>query len=96
MNEKKRDRYLALAHAIQSGVAMELELGSQAGNSKHLRTGLNMALCERGALMELLIEKGIITEDEYWDSILTVLEREVANTEERLSTMLNGAKVHLE
>jgi hypothetical protein len=73
-----------LIHAMQTGVALELECGSESGSPKQLRVGVNNALCETAALGALLITKGIITESEYFESIIGMLRDEVRQYEERL------------
>ena len=57
----------ALLHAIQTGVAFCIERGSKEAEGKHLRVGINNALCELGAVTKLLIDKGVFTEEEYFD-----------------------------
>jgi len=42
-----------------------------------------MAMCEHGALASLLIEKGIITEDEYVDRMIYVLEKELQSYKDK-------------
>lgn len=63
----KMDEYRELAHAMQTGVAaqMQLDPGATGTTPKHLRTGVNSALVDSGALAKLLMNKGIITRDEY-------------------------------
>lgn len=79
--EEKKKKYQSLAHAIQAGVAALMEIEPKHTEPKHLRVGVNMALCEQGALITLLFQKGIITEDEYWDANIAKLEEEKANYE---------------
>lgn len=81
----KREMYVQLCHAVQTGVAHSLQNDPSSGTPKHLRTGLDILFCEHSALVTLLIKKGIITEDEYYDSVIEVLQREVANNEAKLS-----------
>jgi hypothetical protein len=76
---KKWTEYAALCHAMQSGVAM---MQNHPGRTlettpKHLRVGVNVAMCEASAMGKLLIAKGLITEDEYIDSLLDVMRNEV-------------------
>lgn len=78
-------RYNRAAHAVQSGVAMELEQDPASGTPKHLRTGLNMAMIGHGALIRVLIAKGIFTEEEYFDELVKGVEDEQRIYEERLS-----------
>lgn len=80
-------RYQAAAHAVQSAVAFQLGRGGdmQAGSShKHLRVGVTMAMVEHGALGLLLIRKGVITEEEYYEAIADHLERELETTTLRI------------
>jgi hypothetical protein len=91
----KRDdlqrRYEAAAHAVQSGVAMELADDERYGNRnssaspKQLRTGVNMAMIKHGALVRMLIAKGVFTEEEYFEELVKGVEEEKRLYEERLS-----------
>jgi len=85
MNAK--ERYAAAAHAMQSGVAMEMFLPDRqsATEPKHLRVGVNSALVDSAALAELLIRKGVITEEEYFEALAEGMEREQRKYEKRLS-----------
>lgn len=78
-------RYLAAAHAVQSGVAMELNEDPKSGTPKHLRTGVNLTKVEHGALVRLLIKKGLITDEEYMAELVAGVEDEQRQYEERLS-----------
>lgn len=89
-----QERYAAAAHAMQSGVAAEIGLGTKSTEPKHLRVGVNSALVDSAALAELLIGKGIITEDEYVEAIATGMEREAKAYEDRLSER-TGQKITL-
>lgn len=89
-----QERYLRAAHAMQSGVAMEQELGSQDGTPKHLRVGVNVAMSDIVGLVKLLIDKGLFTLDEYEAAVADAMEREALRYEERLSRQL-GTKVTL-
>lgn len=80
-----RDRYLSKAHAMQTGVALEMAAGVRDTEPKHLRVGINSAMCDHAALVRLLIEKGVITDEEYVREVADEMEREVARYEERLS-----------
>ncbi len=88
------DRYMAAAHAMQSGVATEHERGSDDGTPKHLRVGVNSAQVSVAALTKLLIEKGLFTLDEYVKAQADEMEAEQARYEQRLSAAL-GAKITL-
>lgn len=79
------DEYGNKLHAVQTGIAMEIEIGKAATSPKHLRVGINSAMCDHAALVRLLIEKGVITAEEYITEIEAELDREIARYEERLS-----------
>lgn len=95
-----RQEEAQLLHAIQSGVAQEADLdhreGRKEGSSspKHLRVGINSVFCSHAALAKLLIDKGIITDEEYQQSILGFLRLEKEAYETRLSARL-GAEIKL-
>lgn len=93
--EEKIARYEALLHGMQSGVRMVMEKGIlEETMPKHLRVGVNTAKCDQGALVKLLIEKGVITDEDYLDAIVEMMEIEVKSYEEKLSQLL-GIRVHL-
>jgi hypothetical protein len=81
--------YRALVHAMQSGVAMKMNKdgGPESGETspKHLRVGVNSAMCDHTALIRLLIKKGLFTEAEYFEEIMDEMEREVERYEKTLS-----------
>ncbi len=95
----KRDdlqrRYLAAAHAVQSGVAMELNDDPPSNSAspvspKMLRTGVNLAMVEHGALVRVLMAKGLFTEEEYFEELVKGVEDEKRLYEERLSARYGG------
>ena len=96
--ESDQQRYLNACHAMQTGVKWEMEqqAGSQhiATSPKHLRVGVNSALVSHGALVKLLVEKGILTEDEYITSQADAMEAEVALYEERANRGNAGPVLH--
>lgn len=79
---------------MQSGVAYHEHFVGVSEPSKHLRVGVNNALCELGAIAKLLIGKGIFTEEEYYESLVEFLERDVDNYE-ILLTRLAGTTITL-
>lgn len=81
-------RYRAAAHAMQSGVLTEHQLGSTDGSPKHLRVGVNSSAVSLAALAGLLIEKGLITLDEYERANADEMEIEKRRYEERLGVNL--------
>ena len=89
-----KSEYQQLLHALQTGVKTELEFDPSPGTPKHLRTGVNSAIVQASGLALLLIDKGIITEHEYWRFQVDAFRREVTAYEERLSRIL-GARIQL-
>jgi len=83
--DEKRQRYLDLCHAMQSGVAMKMNYEGNETSPKHLRTGVNAAMSDGAALAKLLMDKGIITLDEYYDALIESMEREVKMYEDWLN-----------
>lgn len=95
MSEQQFKTYEGAAHAMQAGVGMELEREmNKACEPKHLRTGINATKVEHAALAGLLIEKGIINEEEYFARLVTEMNLEVFRYKERLSKEF-GAKIVL-
>lgn len=83
-------RYYAALHAMQTGVKMLREVDPGDGDTgecspKHLRVGVNSSLQSVGALVELLIEKGVLTELEYFTKLANSAEADVRSYEQRLS-----------
>lgn len=89
MTEQDVARYDAAAHAMQSGVAAEHLAGSKDGSPKHLRVGVNSAQVGIAALGRLLIDKGVITMDEYEAAMAAEMEAEQARYEQRLGVHLH-------
>lgn len=102
MTDKEfQSEYAALLHAVQTGLMFEMSLLHQADPArnpdpesaagralKHLRTGLNGVMCDTAALAKLLIERGVITDDEYKSAVLAGLRGEKARLEGALSEQL--------
>lgn len=83
--EENTRRYADAMHAVQSGVAAQMEVDGSPTTPKHLRVGVNSALIASSALAELLVQKGIITEDEYFEVLAEGAEAEKALYEKWLS-----------
>lgn len=91
--EENYRRYLELGHAIQSGIAFLMNKRATLTDPKHLRVGLNLRAVDHGALVALLIEKGIFTEEEYSAKLVEWAEREVTSYEQDAAAEHYGAKV---
>lgn len=74
-----RERYMAACHAMQSGVAFTMEKEPKQVDPKHLRVGVNAAMSDTAAIAELLVAKGVFTEDELWKALADKMEEEVAS-----------------
>jgi hypothetical protein len=93
-NEEFNREYHALVHAMQSGVAMEMNYDASSTEPKHLRVGVNVAIVEQSALWKLLVDKGLVSLDEMHEAILAAHRDEVASYEAELSERL-GTKITL-
>lgn len=89
------ERYLAAAHKMQTGVAFEHGKGSKDQTPKHLRVGINTAMCDHAALIRLLISKGILSEEEYLKEIADEMEREAQRYEDRINKEYPNTKITL-
>jgi hypothetical protein len=77
-----RERYVAAAHAMQTAVLTKRDMTDPDNSTgecspKHLRVGVNAAMVDCGSLAELLVAKGIITEEERVKALADGMEREV-------------------
>lgn len=93
--DEAKIRYQVAMHAVQSGVSAKAGLDPTDLTPKHLRTGVNSALMAQAALTQILIDKGIITEAEWFTSLANVMENEVKLYEQILSN-ITGADITLE
>lgn len=87
--DEAKARYMAAAHAMQSGVAMAMNHDPSQTDPKHLKVGVNSSLVTTSSLVHLLISKGIITEAEYFIALADQMESErddyAAQIEEHLA-----------
>lgn len=94
MSNDNGDRYMAAMHAMQSGVAakMNYDGGPESGETspKQLRVGVNSALISNGALLQLLVDKGLITSEEYAAVLTDYTERDVKSYEDWLNKRFDG------
>lgn len=90
--EKNRARYEAAAHAMQSGVALKMNYDPSETTPKHLRTGVNSAMVDSASLAGLLMKKGLISEEEYFEALADGMEREKKMYEEWINDHLKSGK----
>lgn len=88
---EQRAQIESLQHRVQSGIAT-LEASAfinrrrfQELEPKHLRVGVNSALINASALATLLIRKGVITAEEYFDTLIEFWEYEVTSYQNMLT-----------
>lgn len=75
MIEKLKQKYLDLCHAMQSGVAFRRNKTDQ--EPKHLRVGVNAAMCDTTSIAKLLLAKGVFTEEEFYSTLCETMQEEV-------------------
>lgn len=92
--EQLKKEYFELCHAMQSGAAMKMNYDANDCSPKHLRVGVNSAMVEHAALVQVLLDKGIITEEDYYQALNKWMENEVKIYRDWLSERL-GATINL-
>lgn len=92
---KYRERYESALHSMQTGVAMLMNYDGKETSPKHLRVGVNSALIDSAALAKILIDKGIITEEEYYASLADFAEADAASYQEKLQGMFPNTNITL-
>ncbi len=88
--QQAQDRYLTAMHAMQSGVSVKQGLSPSETEPKHLRVGVNSTMMQQSALVGLLINKGIITELEWFTALADGAENEVKLYEQEISKITGG------
>lgn len=88
MNDSQR--YNRAVHCIQAGSKL---MAHRNGEHPQSRIGINIAMRDHASLVELLVAKGIITQDEYTKALADGAEVEVGQLEEQLGA--GGTKITL-
>lgn len=83
-------RYEAAAHAMMTGVGYMIEYAPDQTSTKQMKTGLNSAQVSVAALGNLMIEKGIITPEEYYKAMADQMEIERLSYERMISDLHGG------
>jgi len=78
-------RTLAAQHACMTGAGYIVEKDPRTGSPKHVRNGIDMAMVEHGAVVALLVKKGVFTRVEYAEALADATETEKARYEKFLS-----------
>lgn len=87
------ERYFAAAKKMQCGV--EFTMDPAEVGPKSLRVGINSAMSDQAGLVKLLIEKGVITEEEYIRAIAGAMENEAERYQKKLEAKYPGKKIEL-
>lgn len=83
--------YFTAAHGMQAGVQFEMNDPTvNATEPKHLRVGINAAMSQHAALVNLLMRKGIINGEEYMEEIRLAMNDELARYEEAANKKMGG------
>lgn len=90
MTTPDEKRYLAAAHALQTAVKLDHELGSTDGSAKHLRVGVNSVAVSEAAVVQLLVKKGVLSLAEYHAALADEMEAEVERYRVRLAERFPG------
>jgi hypothetical protein len=89
-------RYEAAMHAMQTGVAYVMEKDPSETSPKHLRVGVNSSLIEQAAIAEILVEKGLLTWDEYYKKLADVAERERNSYKEHVNNLYGDGRINID
>lgn len=94
------ERYIAATRAVQSGVEIDMATnmdpeGRGAATRKQLLCGILGTGSDHTALVKLLVEKGIITLDEYNESAIGSAEELKAAYERELTERFGGIPIVL-
>lgn len=81
MSIERDRRYQTAVHRMQAAVGFDMEQRILRGETaasiaKHLRVGINSAMSDHAALVHLLVESGVISEEAYLDKVVEWAERE--------------------
>ncbi len=84
MTQEDMNRYYCALHAMQTGVGTMIGIDPQDMTPKHMRVGINSSMVEDATLVKLLIQKGIITQDEYEKALADEMEAEVERYKQKI------------
>ena len=87
--------YEEAAHGVQSAIKYEMEHDAHKATRphietfKHLRTGLDCRASDAAGLAQLLIDKGVFTQDEYIESMRIAMNEELVRYTEHIRKVFN-------
>lgn len=90
MTASQQQRYEAACHKMQSGVAAKYFYDTSDTTPKHVRVGINSAMVEAAALATILVDKGVCTEDEYFEALIAQMEVEANMYEAEVSSLMQA------
>lgn len=90
-NEKWSASYRRAAHALQTATKLLAQYKPPADRYLDNRMGLNTALAEAYGMAKLLMEKGIISQEEYETAMLSAVEEEVERHKRWIEEATGGA-----
>jgi len=81
--------YEQAAHGVQSAIKYEIEMMQRnvSDHIKHLRTGIDCRAANEQGLANLLIKKGVFTQEEYLEYIRTSMNEELARYQDYMREM---------
>lgn len=93
--EENKARYEAAAHAMMTGVSYVMQYDPNETDLKHMKVGINNSFIGQAVILQILIRKNIITEEEYWEELVIFMEKEVEMYKQRLEEYLPGTDITL-
>ena len=91
IRQKFEELYARAAHRVQTALAFMPNAGVM--EPKHMRVGIDMSKADIGAIVALLLEKKIFTEEELYDKLIEYANLEADSYENELSSQLNNANI---
>lgn len=96
MSGEDRQRYHAAMHAVQTGVAHQMnDPSTKETEPKHLRVGINAAMVTDLAVARLLLAKGVFTLDEYEAALADAAEAEAADYTAKVRKQFGSDAINL-
>ena len=83
-----KERYMKAAHRVQTAIGFMPDHPNQ--THKGMRTGIDLSKSDMMGLATLLIDKGIITLEEYEEAIANSAEKEADDYEKELSSRMSA------
>jgi len=79
--------YEEAAHGVQTAIAFDIGQGRKTTEPKHMRVGIDLSKADMLGLAVLLIDKGIITPDEYTEAMRLSANEELEMREEEVKDL---------